>query len=244
MGGDNRHNKRDTVAIIAAGGNGTRLDASGGKQLLEVAGKPVLSWTVDAIAAAESVDEVIIACDPKRVAEYASAVSRSVSTRKRISFVPGGLTRQMSVYSALLEVKSHSIVIIHDGARPLIEPEVVEEAIETLREGKADALSGVVVGYPTIDTIKAVDESLIITSTPDRATLWNAQTPQVFWTDELYDAYEYARTHGVKGTDDASLMEQFGKKVVMIKGPRDNIKITLEEDIAFAQGILALRVRE
>jgi len=220
------------------------MGVPGGKQILEVAGKPVLAWTVDAIAAAESVDEIIIACDPARVAEYASVISRSVSTRKRITFVPGGPTRQMSVRNALLEVKSHDIVIIHDGARPLIEPGTVDSAVGALWAGKADGLSGVVVGYPTIDTIKAVDENRIITSTPDRATLWNAQTPQVFWTDELYDAYEYAETHGVTGTDDASLMEQFGKKVVMIKGARDNIKITLGEDIAFAEGILALRVRE
>ena len=143
-----------------------------------------------------------------------------------------------SVESGLAEAADARIVVVHDGARPMVSPEVVDAAIGMLLADPA--LAGVVVGHPAIDTIKRVDGSVIL-ETPDRSQYWVAHTPQVFWRDALSDALSAARTDGFVGTDDSSLVERMGGRVAMVEGGRDNIKVTVSEDRQFAEHILDAR---
>ena len=226
------------TAIIAGGGVGQRFGAPHGKQLAEIAGRPVLAWSVDAVAAADHIDDVVVVCAPERVAEYAATVSTALETDKPVRFVAGGESRMDSVESGLAEAADARIVVVHDGARPMVSPEVVDAAIGMLLADPA--LAGVVVGHPAIDTIKRVDGSVIL-ETPDRSQYWVAQTPQVFWRDALSDALSAARTDGFVGTDDSSLVERMGGRVAMVEGGRDNIKVTVSEDRQFAEHILDAR---
>jgi len=246
MGLLHEHKKIPVTAIIAAGGTGSRLGVAGGKQLMPLAGRSVLSWSIDAIAAASRVGELIVACDPERVNEYEETVRQELFTTKPVRFVGGGNTRQKSVgqaLSALSPEQSEGIVLIHDGARPLVKTEEVDAACLTLIDlGKHDAelgIAGLVFGQPSVDTIKRVGNDTVITATLKRAELWCAQTPQIFWGSELTCAYDLAEVSGVQGTDDASLVEHLGRSVKMITTSRTNIKITHEEDIALAEYLLS-----
>jgi len=229
---------RRVTAIIAGGGVGQRFGAPRGKQLAEIAGKPVLAWSTDAVAAATTVDDIVVVCDPDRVAEYAQVISGALTTQKQIRFVAGGASRQDSVEAGIREADDAAIVIVHDGARPLVSPDIVDAAVGMLRSDSA--LAGVVVGHPAIDTIKRVDGSVIL-ETPNRAQYWIAQTPQVFWRATLSDALAAARNDDYVGTDDSSLVERMGGRVAMVEGGRDNIKVTVSEDRYFAEHVLDAR---
>jgi len=224
------------TGIVAAGGQGTRLGIAGGKQLLELADKPIVAWSIDALASAELIQDIVVVCDPDRVGEYAQVITAKVSTKKPLNFVAGGETREESVMAGLLSVdKAADIVAIHDGARPLLEGRHVDSAIQALIE--KDGLDGVVLGNPAVDTLKRVKGDLIL-DTPDRDQYWHAQTPQIFWKKQLFAAYKQAREEGYQGTDDASYCENSGGKVGMVLGSRNNLKITTTEDIDFAESLL------
>jgi len=236
------------IAIIAAGGIGSRMGArtgqSRGKQLLEVAGKPLVSWAADAVGTIPSVDEVIVVCDPDRVEEYAAAITENVTALAPLSFVGGGATRAESVFAGLeaivrLDRDDNPVVLIHDGARPLATSTLMETMVQAFcADPSAD---GMVVGHPCSDTIKHIENSRVV-QTPPRAQYWVVQTPQLFLLDTLVHAYEYARTHTLEVTDDASLVEASGGQVVVFEGPRDNIKVTGPEDVAFVEAALKERI--
>jgi len=118
-------------------------------------------------------------------------------------------------------------VILHDGARPLISPDLIAHTINTLK-GNVDA-DGAVVAHPSVDTLKVVENGVIV-GTPDRTVFWNAQTPQVFRTGIYRRAHAAALSDGFVGTDDSSLIERLGGKVLVVEGKRDNIKLTVPED--------------
>ncbi len=226
------------AAIVVAGGSGSRLGASGGKQLATLLGVPVVSWALKALDAASDVGLIVIVCPPDRVDDFAEA-AESLCLETPLRFASSGPTRQESVASGLAQVPSAvELIAIHDGARPLLRPETVGEAIALL--GASPAADGVAVGHPSIDTVKFVDDGRI-TSTPDRSTIWMAQTPQIFRAPVLREAMRSAEENGFVGTDDASVVEHFGAMVLMFEGPRDNIKITVAEDIALAEAVLAQR---
>ena len=229
------------TAVIVGGGRGLRFGDPNGKQLASVAGKPVLAWSTDAVAAALLVDEVIVVCDPLRVNEYAAAILPTLRTDKPVSFVGGGDTRQDSVMNGVGEAADASIVVVHDGARPLVDAPTVDGAIQFLLDSGSAA--GVVVGHPAIDTVKVVSGARI-TSTPARADLWVAQTPQVFFRDQLLFALESADSSGFTGTDDASLVERAGGEVLMYEGHRHNIKVTISDDLAVVEHHLRARGEE
>lgn len=247
MGLLHEHKKPPVTALIAAGGNGSRLGVAGGKQMMLLAGRPVLAWSIDAIAAASLVDEVIVACDPERVAEYEKTVRPELFTNKPVKFVAGDSTRQKSVTKALSHIspqQESGIILIHDGARPLVDTAEVDAACLQLIESrkhsvKEPTLTGLVFGQPSVDTIKRVEQDGIIDSTLKRSELWSVQTPQIFWGSVLMTAYDLAEVSGVEGTDDASLVEHLGKKVMMVSTSRTNIKITHEADIALAEYLLS-----
>jgi 2-C-methyl-D-erythritol 4-phosphate cytidylyltransferase len=149
------------VGIIAAGGSGTRFGDNGGKQLLPLAGRPVAAWAIDALAASARIEELIVICDPARLAEYAETLTAAVKTDKPLTFIPGGLRRADSVYAGLraaAQVQA-AVVAIHDGARPLLNPQDTDRALELLL-ARAPEIAGVVLGHPAIDTIKYVRQEL------------------------------------------------------------------------------------
>jgi 2-C-methyl-D-erythritol 4-phosphate cytidylyltransferase len=229
---------RDTAAVLVAGGTGERFGRSSGKQLALLAGRPVLAYSFDACAGADRVGLVVVVCHPDRVPEYAEALQTDesgVDTR----FVAGGARRQDSVAAGLSQIpEEYEYVAVHDGARPLAGTDLFDAALSVL-DGEP-VLAGVVVGHPSVDTLKTVENTLV-TSTPDRARFWSVQTPQVFRSGALRAAYAEAAASGREGTDDASLVEASGGSVRVLEGPRDNIKVTLAEDLAVAEALLAAR---
>ncbi|MDI6901229.1 MAG: 2-C-methyl-D-erythritol 4-phosphate cytidylyltransferase [Anaerosomatales bacterium] len=229
------------AAIIVAGGEGTRLGRDGGKQLAPVAGAPVLAHTVRAFEAASAIDVIIVVAHPLRLGEYEAAVAGVASKLQAV--VGGGDSRQESVAAGLESLPAETrVVAIHDGARPLVRPAVIDEAIRVLLEDPSAA--GVVVGHPSYDTVKSVDADGYVERTEDRDRLWAAQTPQVFRAGALRAAYAAAARDGFAGTDDASLIEHDGGRVRLVLGPRDNIKVTVPEDLVVVDRLLAARSRE
>ncbi|MDZ4654317.1 MAG: 2-C-methyl-D-erythritol 4-phosphate cytidylyltransferase [Coriobacteriia bacterium] len=229
-----------TVAIIVAGGDGTRLGREGGKQLAVVAGKSVLGHTIAAFEACTAVEAIVVVVHPSRVGEYA-AVIEQIGARKVKAIVPGGETRQDSVASGLAVVAPHAdIIIVHDGARPLVTPALIEEVISSLVEDPA--ADGVVVGHPSYDTVKFVAEDGYVARTEDRERLWLVQTPQVFRSAALRTAYAKAVVGDFRGTDDASIVEYAGGRIRCVLGPRNNIKVTVPEDLVVVERLLAERM--
>jgi 2-C-methyl-D-erythritol 4-phosphate cytidylyltransferase len=226
-------------AIIVAGGTGERFGRDGGKQLAKVFGLSVLGHTLRAFESCEIVDEVIIVVHPDRVAEYAIEADQ---TLKVTGIVAGGETRQDSVAAGLAALAtSFDVVIVHDGARPLVTPSLISEAVHSLVSSGVD---GVVVGHPAYDTIKCVDADGTIRATEDRSLLWVAQTPQVFRAASLRAAYVAAAEEGFIGTDDSSLVERQGGRVLMCLGQRDNLKVTVPEDLPIVERLLQSRAEE
>lgn len=231
------------AAIIVAGGSGERLGQAGGKQLLEVCGRPVLSHAIAAFEECAAIDTIVVVTHPARVDEYRQAAIDPLASTKVAAVVGGGSTRQESVAAGFAALGPDiDIVAIHDGARPLVTPDLVGRAIAALQA--EPALAGVVVGHPSYDTMKHVDEYGVIVGTPDRATLWAAQTPQVFRAPALLSAHAAAAREGYIGTDDASLVERAGGVVRMLEGPRNNIKVTVAEDLALVELLLSGEIRE
>lgn len=230
------------VGILVAGGTGERFGRDGGKQLARLAGTPVAAHALRALSRAALIDAVVLVCHPDRVEEYRRVVLTPEVVSATLAVVPGGDTRYLSVAAGLAAVPAHATVIaVHDGARPLVEPEVIDRAIAELEA--AEGVDGVVVGHPAYDTIKTTDGRRV-TGTPDRASLWVAQTPQVFRADVLRSAYARAEAEGWEGTDDASLVERAGGVILMTEGPRWNLKVTLPEDLEVAEALLERRGRE
>ncbi len=227
-----------TAAIVVAGGVGARFGRPGGKQLAELAGRPVVGWALDAVCEARSVGRVVLVCDPGRIDEFEAACAQAREHGCEVRVVAGGDTRRGSVLAGL-DALGHDVraVVVHDGARPLATPAVVDEAVDLLGRSGAD---GVVVGHPVTDTVKVVSGDRVV-ETPDRSTLWAVQTPQAFDTARLRAAHAAARADGYEGTDDASLVERIGGIVQVFEGPADNIKITAPEDLVYAEWVLARR---
>lgn len=218
------------TAVLAAGGSGSRLGEPLGKQLLSVAGKPVAAWALQGMVDSAAIDDVVIVCSPSRVSEYEHILRSHVSTDKPLKFVEGSDTRVESVRNGLNACESADIVVVHDGARPLVQPSTVDGVVQYVVEHPG--YSGAVVGHPSIDTLKIVRDR-VVEATPPRDQYWVAQTPQVFWYQRFLQAYEHYDSYGFAATDDASLLEHAGFMVAMYEGPRDNIKVTVPEDIAF-----------
>lgn len=216
------------------------MRAPGGKQLAVVAGHPVLWWTLRAVAASPHLSEIVVVSHPDRVGEYVDAAIAPLGLGERVRVVPGGNTRQDSVAQGLRAVSADSeFVVVQDGARPLLTPQMIADVLEPLI---ADAgWAGAVVGYPAVDTLKLVEGAQAV-ATPDRSQYWAVQTPQAFRAEALHSAYAAAAAEGFVGTDDASLVERVGGRVTLVQGPRDNLKVTVPEDLLFVEA--ALRFRE
>ncbi len=227
-------------AVIVAGGSGQRFGNPGGKQLIDAAGKPLMSWSLLAFDRAPSVGHIVVVCPAERTDEVRRVAVEPFGLSTPVSFAPAGETRQDSTRSGLEAVPSAcAFVAIHDGARPLITPELIEHAMAVLRD--TDGADGVVCGQPAVDTLKLVDEDAVIQGTPPRSSYWTVQTPQIFTVEALRRAEEAARAEGFVGTDDASLVERAGGRVLCVESPRDNLKVTLPEDLPLVEFLLGQR---
>lgn len=235
------HRTGEVCAIILAGGSGERFGRTGGKQLALALGRPILSWTLEAFDRCEAVDSIVLVCPGDRQTEYAEAALEGLDLKTPIAYAASGSTRQASMASGLELLPEYtSIVAVHDGARPLIAPETVVRAIALFDDEQID---GVVVGHPSYDTLKMVDGTRVI-ETPDRSRFWQAQTPQIFRRAVLEGALAKATAGGYLGTDDSAIVEYAGGRVVMFDAPRENIKVTVAEDIAYVEAALRCRAEE
>ena len=207
--------------VMPCAGVGSRMNLGYNKLLFQMRnGKTVLENTMRAFLDDSRLEEMILCVGKNDVETIQAFVSDG-----RVKLVLGGATRQDSVYNGLKEVTSE-YVLIHDGARPFLKQERIDDILECLKTHRACLLM-----VPTKDTIKVVEDGIVV-NTPSRETLYNAQTPQAFHTKEILDAFKEAEKTGFIGTDDASVMEACGKSQVhVILGDYDNIKITTPEDL-------------
>jgi 2-C-methyl-D-erythritol 4-phosphate cytidylyltransferase len=225
--------KPKTAAVILAGGTGDRFGREGGKQLIEIAGRPVLTWSAESFDAVGDVGLIVIVCPEDRQDEYLKRAVDPFPFVTPVAVAPSGPTRQESAFAGLEYVPDeYEFVVMHDGARPLITPQLVGHAIAIVK-GNFDC-DGAVVAHPAIDTLKVVENG-VIAGTPDRNVFWNAQTPQVFRSGILRRAHAAALSDGFVGTDDSSLIERLGGRVLVVEGPRDNVKLTVPEDYALLE---------
>jgi len=235
--------KPKTAAIILAGGSGERFGREGGKQLVEIAGKPILTWSAEAFDAVGDVGLIVIVCPEDRQEEYLNRAINPFPFVTPIVVAPSGPSRQESAFSGLEYVTDeYDYVVLHDGARPLVSPELILHTINTCK-GNIDC-DGVIVGPPAVDTLKIVEDGVIM-GTPDRRVFWDAQTPQVFRTGIYRRAHASALSDGFVGTDDSSLIERLGGKVLVVEGKRNNIKLTGPEDyMMLAAAVRALYLKQ
>lgn len=217
-----------TAAIIMAGGSGERFGREGGKQLVEIAGKPMLTWSAEAFDAVGDVGLIVVVCPEERHEEYLKRAIDPFPFVTPVIVAPAGPTRQESAFSGLEYVpEEFEFVAMHDGARPLVKPSLIAHTINIVK-GNTDC-DGAIVAMRAVDTLKVVEDG-VIAGTPDRNVFWHAQTPQVFRAGIIRRAHAAALSDGFVGTDDSSLIERLGGRVLVVQGSRDNFKMTNPED--------------
>lgn len=228
------------TAIVLAAGSGSRMKSKTKKQFMEIKGKPVIWYSLFEFEKSR-VDEIILVTGKEDIDYCKKEIVEKYNLKKIKNVVAGGSERYESVYNGLKEVTGN-IVLIHDGARPLINNEIIERSIEGTI--KSDAC---VVGVPVKDTIKKANKEGYIIDTPNRSELWITQTPQSFKTDLVKMAYKKMKEELEKGnttlniTDDAMVVEEFTtNQVRFVQGDYKNIKVTTPEDIDIAELFIEL----
>jgi 2-C-methyl-D-erythritol 4-phosphate cytidylyltransferase len=217
---------------------GRRMGASINKQYLELAGRPILAHTLELFQQHPAIDSIYPILPADEISYCQTHIVDRYAFSKVRRLVAGGAERQDSVWNGLRalaedgEVGAASIVLIHDGARPLFDTALLPQLIET-----AQRQGGCVVGVPVKDTIKQVDGGRI-SNTPARQRLWQAQTPQAFRFGLLMRANLCAERDGFRGSDDASLVERLGQPPLMLEGSYRNLKLTTPEDLLMAAALL------
>lgn len=225
------------VAIVLAAGKGSRMKSDIPKQYLTLLGKPVLFYSLQAFEESK-VDEIVLVTGRDEQEYCKKEIVEKYRFNKVVKIVAGGAERYHSVYLGLKAAQGSDYVLIHDGARPLVSKEIINQAVDAVIKTKA-----CVVGMPVKDTIQIVDETGAISVTPERRRTWIAQTPQCFSFDIAFSSYNMAIESGDNTvTDDAMVVQRYGKKnAVMIEGCYENIKVTTPEDIAVAECFLKMR---
>ena len=217
------------VAVPAAGA-GARMGGMR-KPFLELSGEPVLLHALRPFLAERRVVAVVVALASDDANDPPAWLA---SLDPRVSVVAGGATRGESVARALAALPHEvDVIAVHDAARPLVTAEVVRRCIDVAAGGV-----GAVAGSPAVDTLKTVDAEAFIRSTPERASLWHAHTPQVFPAALLRAAY---RDGGLAETDDAALVERTGARIRMVDDGAVNLKVTRPGDVPLAEAVLRAR---
>jgi 2-C-methyl-D-erythritol 4-phosphate cytidylyltransferase len=214
--------------VIAAAGSGQRLGAGGPKAFVEVAGRALLDWSLDAFRAASTIDEIVVAAPPGEVEDVAN---------RGVTAVAGGEHRSESVAEAL-ELCGGDLVVVHDAARPLVTPELIDAIVGELA-AEPDA-AGVIAAAPLSDTVKQASEDGQVERTLDRSELWAVQTPQAFRADALREALADPDSLA-EATDDAMLVERRGGRVRIHSASPENIKVTSPFDLRVAELLLRER---
>lgn len=223
-----------TEAIVVAAGQGERLGAPAGKAFVSLLGQPMVLHTLRACEACGRIDGIIAVVPEERIAD-AEALIASAGLRRVRGVVGGGETRQASVAAGLARVDEADMIVVHDGARPAVRPEVIDAVVRAAAEtGAASA------GIPLRETVKTVESGDAV-GTPDRDRLWIAHTPQAFRTDLLREAHRRAAADGFRGSDDAVLVERMGRRVRMVEDSPTNVKITVPDDLLLAERLLGGR---
>ncbi|NLN19071.1 MAG: 2-C-methyl-D-erythritol 4-phosphate cytidylyltransferase [Firmicutes bacterium] len=214
-----------TYAIMPAAGHGRRMGAVQPKQYLEICGKPILIWTVQALISHPHIAGMVLVV-PAGDEVFVQSLLKEHQIRGHIRVVAGGLTRQASVAAGLSALPDDcDVVLVHDGARPLVSSEVIE------RVAKAARFGAVTAAWPIHETVKRVVDAVVV-QTVDRSQLWSVQTPQGFPRDLLERAHA-AGGDGEEATDDCALVERLGETVRVVLGAPENIKITTPADLSF-----------
>ena len=217
-------------AIVPAAGLGLRLKSKVIKPLVAINSKPIIVHTLNRLSSCPSIDEIVVVFNASETSQAKKLIKEN-NIKKIKDVVAGGDTRTQSVKNGLKCVGDSDFVLIHDGARPFIDQDIVKEAIGAVKKYNA-----VVVGLPVSSTIKRIDlQSQTVDCTLRRNEMWQIQTPQVFKRDLIVEAYENAED--LDAPDDAFLVERLGHKVALVLGSNLNIKITTPEDLVLAEAI-------
>lgn len=227
----------DTVAIVAAGGSGSRLPAAEPKQFLELSGKPLLAHTVARLEESELVGRLVLVLPREGFEGYRERMTPWLGKDKFLEIVPGGESRQQSVWAGLSVIPPtfEGLALVHDGARPLVSRKVIRDVIEA-----AERFGGALAALPVEETLKEVGSDTAVSGTVDRQRFYRAQTPQCFRYGILRRAFDKARADGFVGTDEAQLVERLGSPVRVVPGSVRNLKVTTREHLALAEYYLTL----
>lgn len=216
------------TAIVLAAGQGKRMGTKVHKQYLLLAGKPVLYYSLKAFQDSSVIDEIILVTGKDEEAYCKEQIVKPFGFTKVSHIIEGGAERYNSVWNGLQITPDEGYVFIHDGARPFVDEEIIQRVYNEVQTEKA-----CVVGMPMKATVKEIDENGYVSHTPDRSKIWMVQTPQVFKTVLVKNAYaELMKNEDAKVTDDAMVVEMFtDQPVKLVEGSYKNIKITTPEDL-------------
>lgn len=228
--------KSFTSAVILAAGSGTRMGTEQTKQWLSVGGIPVVVRTLLTFQASRYINEIVLCVKEDERGMY-DGIAETYGITKLKCIVNGGATRQQSALNGFKRISDDAdLVAIHDVARCLVTEDMIEA---TVRAARRDG--GAIAAMRAVDTVKVVDGHGSVVSTPERKTVWMAQTPQIFGVDQYRIAAYLAIRDGFVVTDDASLMEHAGFNVTVVDCGRENLKITEPADLLFAEAIVKSR---
>lgn len=222
--------KQKYAAIVLAAGSGKRMNSKVHKQYLIIQDRPVLYYSLKAFEDS-AVDEIVLVVGKGEEEFCRKEIVDKYGISKVKAIVEGGKERYHSVFEGLKQTSDADYVLIHDGARPFVNQDIIRRCMQEVRKYQA-----CVVGMPVKDTIKIADEEGYAKQTPDRKNVWMIQTPQTFSYALIYEAYEeMLKTEDTAITDDAMVLERIkGKKSKLIEGSYRNIKITTPEDLLIA----------
>lgn len=232
---------KQTTAIVLAAGQGKRMNSKVHKQYLLIQGKPVIYYTLNCLEKS-FIDNIVLVVGAGEEAYCKKEIVEKYAFQKVKTIVPGGKERYHSVYAGLKAITwENDMVYIHDGARPFLTEDMLQRAYEA-----TEANGACVLGMPVKDTVKIADECGFVKETPDRACVWQIQTPQVFRQDVIMPCYEKLMEQeaellqkGIRITDDAMVVEYFGNmRIKLVEGSYKNMKITTPEDLDIAETFL------
>lgn len=243
-------NEKRCTAIVLAGGSGSRMKSTVAKQYMDLAGRPLIWYSLQAMERSKVIDDCILVVAGPEDVEYARReIVEKYELSKVDTVIVGGEERYLSVMNALEVIRREEMTIpnrdgyvfIHDGARPFVSEQILRRLGDAVEEYHA-----CVAAVPSKDTVKLTDDEGFALQTPDRRSVWNVQTPQAFDTQLILEAYERLhgrlekmREQGIAVTDDASVVELFtDRRVRMVEGAYRNIKLTTPEDIIIARAFL------
>jgi 2-C-methyl-D-erythritol 4-phosphate cytidylyltransferase len=234
-----------SVALILAAGSGERLGAGRPKAFVELAGRPMLAWSIDALARVEGIERIVLALPAGVELPPGLDAGRplGLAAGERLLSVEGGATRSESVRRALAAAgvpdrrrDGRDFVLVHDAARPLVTPALAADVIDALARDPAAAAA--IAALPVTDTIKRVDPDGAVRETLERGELWGVQTPQVFRREALARALEVPAAELARATDDAGLVERAGGRVIVVRASAENLKVTGPLDLRVAELLL------